>query len=104
MKMRREISKTLVENMINSFLGDESACTCYLERIEEFDDVCCRSYVDEEKLGQLVPRHVPLWQHPAADDENEHEKLFDDDHQGVIVHRNRNVLQVGDRQLEKHKG
>ena len=51
----------------------------------------------------ILPCQVALGQHPASNDEDEHEELLDDDHQGVRVHRNGDVLQV-DRNLINKNG
>ena len=49
-----------------------------LERVEEFDDIGRRSDVDEQKLRQLLARQIAFGQQPAANDQNQHQKLFDD--------------------------
>ena len=74
---------------------------CYLERVEELDDVGGRSDVDEEELRELIAGEVTLGEHPPADDEDEHEELLDDHHEGVVVHRDRNVLQVNRNLVEE---
>ena len=50
-----------------------------------------------------LPSQVALGQHPASNDQDEHEELLDDDHQGVRVHRDGDVLQV-DRDLSNKNG
>ena len=65
-----------------------------LDGVEELDDVCGRSDVDEEQLGELIAGQVALGQHPATNDEYEHQELLDYHHNGVVVHWNRETLEV----------
>lgn len=48
-----------------------------LESVEELDDVGCRADVHEQQLRKLVPGQVALWQHPSAQDQNQHQELLD---------------------------
>ena len=52
------------------------------------------TYADEKELSQLVSGQVTLGEHPTTDDQYEHEKLLNDDNEGICVNRNGDIFQV----------
>ena len=44
------------------------------------NDVRCHADVDKEELREFIPRDIPFWQHPAAQDENKQKELLNHHH------------------------
>ena len=50
-------------------------------------------------FAKFRPGQISFWKHPPSNDEDQHEELFNDDHQSISINGYGNVVQI-QRDLE----